>query len=121
MQNWKLELITPDQIYPIKWSDLEKWTDETVPVEDYVLKGGEAVYLTRVFQELSIDCHYEFASFIANDGFEQRIPMAELHSAFLLYKQKGEPLKKGYPVRLYVPGYESDCLNVKSVVRIVLA
>lgn len=56
---------------------------------------------------------------VAGDEFQATIPWSELAQAFLLYEQEnGEPLKKGDPLRLYVPDGSSECLNVKSVVKI---
>ncbi|KZE79237.1 hypothetical protein [Paenibacillus elgii] len=53
------------------------------------------------------------------DEFQAGIPWSELEQALVLYEQEdGSPLAKGYPIRLYVPGGSSECLNVKSVVRI---
>lgn len=54
----------------------------------------------------------------AVDEFQALMPWAEADSAVFLYAQGGEPLKKGYPIRLYVPDGSSECLNVKSVVHI---
>jgi DMSO/TMAO reductase YedYZ molybdopterin-dependent catalytic subunit len=55
----------------------------------------------------------------AADEFQASIPWSQLDQACLLYAQAdGSPLKKGYPIRLYVPDGSSECLNVKSVVRI---
>ncbi|WP_240416253.1 hypothetical protein [Paenibacillus periandrae] len=52
------------------------------------------------------------------DEFQAVIPWKELNDAVFLFEQKGEPLGKGYPIRLYVPNGSSECLNVKSVVQI---
>jgi hypothetical protein len=54
----------------------------------------------------------------AADEFQATIPWRELHQAFFLYEQNNQPLKKGYPIRLYVPDGSSSCLNVKSVVKV---
>lgn len=54
----------------------------------------------------------------AIDEFQASIPWDQLDQAVFLYEQEGQPLKKGYPLRLYVPNGSSECLNVKSVVRI---
>ncbi|TVY07400.1 molybdopterin-dependent oxidoreductase [Paenibacillus cremeus] len=55
----------------------------------------------------------------AADEFQASVPWNELGQAMFLYAQEnGEPLQKGYPIRLYVPDGSSECLNVKSVVRI---
>ncbi|MEC0210767.1 molybdopterin-binding protein [Paenibacillus ehimensis] len=52
------------------------------------------------------------------DEFQAGIPWGELKEALVLFEQEdGSPLTKGYPIRLYVPGGSSECLNVKSVVR----
>ncbi|MCZ8513458.1 hypothetical protein O9H85_13660 [Paenibacillus filicis] len=58
---------------------------------------------------------------VAADEFQATIPWTELDQALFLYAQEdGTPLKKGYPIRLYVPDGNSACLNVKSVVAIHL-
>jgi hypothetical protein len=54
----------------------------------------------------------------AADEFSAIIPWSELQWAVLLYEQEGLPLKKGYPLRLYVPDGSSACLNVKSIVKL---
>ncbi|WP_019536740.1 hypothetical protein [Paenibacillus ginsengihumi] len=57
----------------------------------------------------------------AADEFQASIPWGELDKALLLYAQAdGSPLVKGHPLRLYVPGGSSECLNVKSVVALRL-
>jgi len=56
--------------------------------------------------------------FHASDEFQATIPLRELGEALLLFQQDGLPLKKGFPVRLLVPNGSSECLNVKSVVKI---
>ncbi|WP_409345251.1 molybdopterin-dependent oxidoreductase [Paenibacillus sp. MBLB4367] len=56
----------------------------------------------------------------AADEFAATIPWAELGHAAFVYEVNGEPLSKGFPLRLYVPDGSSKCLNVKSVVRITL-
>ncbi|MGG2201492.1 MULTISPECIES: hypothetical protein [Paenibacillus] len=57
----------------------------------------------------------------AVDEFQATIPWHELRDAFILYAQEeGQPLQKGFPIRLYVPNGSSECLNVKSVVRLCL-
>lgn len=57
----------------------------------------------------------------AADEFQATIPWEQLAQAAVLYEQDGEPLRKGYPVRLYVPNGTSECLNVKSVVYLRFA
>jgi hypothetical protein len=56
----------------------------------------------------------------AADGFEAVIPWKQLGQAAFVFEQQGQPLAKGFPLRLYVPDGSSACLNVKSVVRIEL-
>lgn len=122
MQKWNLEVITINKSFSISSEQLEKWKDETIPVDDYVPgKEGEAVFLMGLLKNLGVENEdFSDAIFTAGDGYEQKIQRMDLQSAFLLFKQKGEPLKKGFPVRLYVPTSENDCLNVKSVVKISL-
>lgn len=54
----------------------------------------------------------------AIDEFQALMPWSQLDQAVFLYAQDGQPLKKGYPIRLYVPDGSSECLNVKSIVKI---
>ncbi|MNI19384.1 hypothetical protein D3C73_728200 [compost metagenome] len=54
----------------------------------------------------------------AVDEFQAVIPWDELDQALFLYAQAGAKLAKGYPIRLYVPDGSSECLNVKSVVKL---
>ncbi|WNR43387.1 molybdopterin-dependent oxidoreductase [Paenibacillus roseipurpureus] len=54
----------------------------------------------------------------AIDEFQARMPWSQVDQALFLYAQEGQPLKKGYPIRLYVPDGSSECLNVKSIVKI---
>ncbi|MDF2960187.1 MAG: hypothetical protein K0S39_1922 [Paenibacillus sp.] len=54
----------------------------------------------------------------AVDEFQAVIPWGQLDQAVFLYEQNGKPLQKGFPIRLYVPDGSSECLNVKSVVKI---
>jgi hypothetical protein len=53
----------------------------------------------------------------AADEFQASISWEELEQAAVLFAKHGEALKKGYPLRLYVPQGTSECLNVKSVVH----
>ena len=59
--------------------------------------------------------------FHASDEFQATIPLDQLGDALLLFQQDEQPLKKGFPVRLLVPNGSSECLNVKSVVKIECA
>jgi hypothetical protein len=54
----------------------------------------------------------------AADEFTATISWPELQLAVLLFEQEGMPLKKGFPLRLYVPDGSSACLNVKSVIKL---
>ena len=122
MKEWQLNLETTDgQVISILYEDLDRWNDETIPVEEYVpRKQAEAVYFKAILEQHSLPADFSHAVFTADDGFTQRIDRQELDHAFFVFRQKGERLTKGFPVRLYVPGNESDCFNVKSVVHIQL-
>ncbi|OAS21302.1 hypothetical protein [Paenibacillus oryzisoli] len=54
----------------------------------------------------------------AVDEFQALIPWGQTDQALFLYAQEGQALKKGYPIRLYVPDGSSECLNVKSIIKI---
>ncbi|MBD0382730.1 molybdopterin-dependent oxidoreductase [Paenibacillus sp. WST5] len=54
----------------------------------------------------------------AIDEFQATLPWSQIEQALFLYAQEGKELKKGYPIRLYVPDGSSECLNVKSVVKL---
>lgn len=56
----------------------------------------------------------------ASDEFCATMPWGELEQAAFLYEQDGMPIKKGFPLRLYVPDGSSACLNVKSVLKVWL-
>lgn len=119
MKDWELVVETVDGlIAPISYEELECLKDPAIPVEDYVpRKQAEAVSFFDIVKAKSISTDFSHVVFTAEDGFHQRVAKEELEHAFFVFKQKGQPLTKGYPVRLYVPGSDSDCYNVKSVVR----
>lgn len=71
--------------------------------------------LLEIIQPLAESTH---AVFHASDDFQAVLPKADLQNAYLLFQQEDKPLKKGFPVRLLVPDGHSECLNVKSVVKI---
>jgi hypothetical protein len=54
----------------------------------------------------------------ATDEFQAMIPWSQLATALIQFEMNGQPLAKGYPIRLYVPDVTSACLNVKSVVQL---
>jgi DMSO/TMAO reductase YedYZ molybdopterin-dependent catalytic subunit len=123
LTDWRLQITGLNLHQPIdcRIEDLEQWADPHIPVEKYVpQKEGEAVLLNKVITELSLQGAYTHAKFKAEDGYSQLVAIEDLASAFLLFKQGGKPLSKGFPVRLYVPAGNTDCLNVKSVVEIEL-
>jgi|SRR5699024_2540510 len=122
MKEWKLNIESIDgRLIPVTFENLESWKDTTIPVEDYVPnKQAEAVYVKQILEQHTLSNDVNQAVFIADDGFQQKVDKEELGQAFLVFKQNGERLTKGYPVRLYVPDGQSDCLNVKSVVQIQL-
>ncbi|GBF73104.1 hypothetical protein PA598K_01389 [Paenibacillus sp. 598K] len=56
----------------------------------------------------------------AHDAFEAHIPWAQLDgAAFGIADEDGGPLRRGGPIRLYVPGGASDCLHVKQLAAMV--
>ncbi len=118
---WKVTIIDLEQkSYALSFEEMEAWKDSAIPVEDVVPgKQAEAVYLAKIFNELSISSDFAQAKVEAADGFSQHVASEDLATAFLVFKQKGEALAKGFPARLFVPS-APDCLNVKSVVQIQL-
>ncbi len=56
----------------------------------------------------------------AADEFQATIPWSQLGKALFQYAVDGQPLLKGHPIRLYVPDGTSACLNVKSVVTLII-
>jgi hypothetical protein len=72
----------------------------------------------RQRQHITIERLPAFMEVEAVDEFQATIPWEQLGQAVFLYEQNGSPLKKGFPIRLYVPDGSSECLNVKSVVHI---
>ncbi|WP_052036292.1 molybdopterin-dependent oxidoreductase [Tumebacillus flagellatus] len=78
-------------------------------------KGTPFSSLLEMVKPLSECTHVIFH---ASDEFQATIPLSELDSALLLFQQDDKQLKKGFPVRLLVPDGSSECLNVKSVVKI---
>jgi len=71
--------------------------------------------LLEIIQPLESATHVIFH---ASDEFQATLPIAEARGSYLLFRQDGSPLKKGFPVRVIVPNGSSECLNVKSVVNI---
>lgn len=120
--DWKLSIRdSSGKTYPISFELLETLKDPSIPVEEYVpRKQAEAVYLSRLLEYFQIPSPSTQVVIQAVDGFVQQIEKEDCEQAFLVFKHKGEPLSKGFPARLYVPGRDSDCLNVKSVVEIKL-
>ncbi|WP_134704131.1 molybdopterin-dependent oxidoreductase [Ammoniphilus sp. YIM 78166] len=118
---WKITIIDLEQQnYTLSFEQMEAWKNSAIPVEDVVPgKQAEAVYLAKIFNELQISTDFVQAKVEAADGFVQQVESADLTTAFLVFKQKGEALAKGFPARLFVPS-AADCLNVKSVVQIQL-
>ncbi len=120
--DWKLLIL--DQTgkeYQASFEVMENLMDPTIPVEDYVpRKQAEAVYLSKLLERFSISPTFTHVLVQAIDGLNKKVTKEDADQAFLVFKHKGERLTKGFPARLYVPGNESDCLNVKSVVQIEL-
>lgn len=120
--DWKLLILNGNgNEYPVSFELMENLKDPAIPVEKYVpRKQAEAVYLSKLLGQFSIPSAFTHILVQAVDGFTQKIKKEDGDQAFLVFKHKGEPLSKGFPARLYVPGNDSDCLNVKSVVQIQL-
>ncbi|MFC4768768.1 molybdopterin-dependent oxidoreductase [Effusibacillus consociatus] len=80
--------------------------------------SGTGVPFSEIAEKIGPKPEATHVIFHAADEFAATIPISELQEAIFLYKSNGEPLKKGFPVRLIVPDGSSDCLNVKSVVKV---
>lgn len=89
--------------------------DVTPIVPTFTGNATSVSSLLEIIQPLAECTH---AVFHASDDFQAVLPKADLQNAYLLFQQDGQPLKKGFPVRLLVPDGHSECLNVKSVVKI---
>jgi len=105
--------------------ELAAQAGETFPIEDRVPGAeGTAFDLYRLYSGWRKHTGAQVAEppvylrVEAADGFEAVIPWGQLGRAALVFEQHGEPLTKGFPLRLYVPDGSSACLNVKSVVHI---
>ncbi|HEU4962387.1 MAG TPA: molybdopterin-dependent oxidoreductase [Bacilli bacterium] len=80
--------------------------------------SGKATPISSVLETIRVKEEATHVIFHASDEFQATLPREELTNALLLFQQEnGEPLRKGFPVRLLVPNGKSDCLNVKSVVK----
>jgi DMSO/TMAO reductase YedYZ molybdopterin-dependent catalytic subunit len=80
---------------------------------------GKATFISSLLEIIQPLAECTHAVFHARDDFQAVLPKEQLKDALLLFQQEdGTPLKKGFPVRLIVPNGHSDCLNVKSVVKI---
>jgi DMSO/TMAO reductase YedYZ molybdopterin-dependent catalytic subunit len=101
------------------YEDFRRMDDETVEPEKWVpgVKGN-ALRLLVLLRRVGLRVETTHLRFLGADDFQAEIPVSDLQDAFFLYRQNGRPLKKGYPVRLYVPQGDSNCLNVKSIVRV---
>jgi DMSO/TMAO reductase YedYZ molybdopterin-dependent catalytic subunit len=101
------------------YEEFRRMDDEIVEPEKWVpgVKGN-ALRLWVLLRHVGLRVETTHLRFLGADDFQAEIPVTDLQDAFLLYRQNGRPLKKGYPVRLYVPQGDSNCLNVKSIVRV---
>jgi DMSO/TMAO reductase YedYZ molybdopterin-dependent catalytic subunit len=120
MEKWIIKLHNQGiPVAELTMEDFEQYKDDQIPIQMYVSKKqGEAVLFRKLLALFFPPQPYTHAKFIASDGYSQTIPTDDLQHAFLLFKQAGAPLQKGYPIRLYVPSGDTDCLNVKSVIEI---
>lgn len=80
--------------------------------------SGIATPISSLFEMITPLQECTHIIFHASDEFQATIPLEEVGDALLLFQQDGHPLQKGFPVRLIVPNGASECLNVKSVVKI---
>lgn len=101
------------------YEEFRRLDDNTVEPEKWVPGvEGNALLLTILLRRVGLRAETTHLRFLGADDFQAELPINDLQDAFLLYRQNGRPLKKGFPVRLYVPQGDSNCLNVKSIVRI---
>jgi hypothetical protein len=86
-------------------------------------RTGRAVTLQGLLERappLAGASHVHVAS--ADPAFAISVPRAELAGAVIVYAEPdGQALAKRGPFRLLVPGHPDECVNVKGVVRLVLA
>ncbi|WP_108024011.1 hypothetical protein [Melghirimyces profundicolus] len=100
-------------------SELEKMDDGTVRPGDRVPGlEGSGVELSKILERAGLLPGVTHVIFHASDEFRADIPLGELEKAFFLYRQEGRSPEKTHAIRLYVPDGSSNCLNVKSVVRV---
>lgn len=99
--------------------------DQRVELEDRVPNvQGDAFDLKSWYRNWKNSRYSEYAGepthvkVEAVDEFQALMPWNQVDSALFLYAQEGQALKKGYPIRLYVPDGSSECLNVKSIVHV---
>jgi hypothetical protein len=87
-----------------------------VPGEAFDLLGWYGKWRTHnQHTELNEPSHLRV---VAADEFTALIPWEQLVQSAIQFAINGQPLSKGYPIRLYVPNGTSECLNVKSVVEL---
>ncbi|MEX1030781.1 MAG: hypothetical protein WDZ91_12170 [Paenibacillaceae bacterium] len=112
------------QVTPSEWAD--EGTIKFDMNERVVGVPGEAFDFMewyegwRSMNSISVHIRPTHLRVTAVDEFTALIPWGQLKQAAIQYAIHGEPLTKGYPIRLYVPNGTSDCLNVKGVVHVEL-
>ncbi|GAB7388861.1 hypothetical protein BSNK01_26990 [Bacillaceae bacterium] len=126
-KDWRLQVDGTFLAKPLAFTyeEFERMADPDLLLAPYVQdETAEAVSFHKFMEKVKPFWEGEepptHVVFHAADQFMAEVQFHELTSAFLLFKQNGEPLKKGFPVRVYVPDGSSNCLNVKSVVRVEL-
>jgi hypothetical protein len=111
------EVFTVDEL--VKAAPFQIQLSERVPAvqgDAFDVKAWYAAWKKKHGKEqLAEPTHFKVE---AVDEFQALMPWGELNTALFLYAQEGKPLHKGAPIRLYVPNGRSDCLNVKSVVKL---
>jgi hypothetical protein len=115
-ENVAVEVLQLEQL--LRWASVRLQVEDRVPNvrgEAYDLKAWYREWASSKGKEqISEPSHLKVE---AADEFQAVIPWSELDQALFMYAQEGKELQKGHPLRLYVPDGSSECLNVKSVVK----
>lgn len=118
--NWSIEVTGSLLKQPLSLTerDFASFSHTFSPSPYLDVPSTDVVPFKEVFNQLSLTENPSHVIFYGSDRFTAEISMDELEVAFFLFRDQGQPLKKGYPVRLYVPDGTSQCLNIKSVIRL---
>jgi hypothetical protein len=86
-------------------------------------RRGRAVRVRSLLDHAGVSPSARAVTFYSGDAFSADLPLAQAAEAGLLvYELDGRPLSAdlGGPVRLFVPGADDRCANVKAVDRIAI-